>query len=75
MPKVFVTANSHFEAFGHDVTVNTLGIELRSMVYFFADAEIEKNVLGRSGWLHRLKVGIVDHDQLLYIAGYDDLSE
>jgi hypothetical protein len=74
VPKVFVTANSHFEAYGHEVTLNTLGIEMHSLVFFFADAEIEKNVLGRHGWLHRVKVGIVDHDQLLYVAGYDEFS-
>jgi hypothetical protein len=42
-------------------------------VFFFADANIVKNVLGRHGWLDRLNVGIVDHDQLLYV-GRDDAS-
>jgi hypothetical protein len=40
--------------------------------FFFADAEIEKNVLGRHGWLDRVRIGIVDHDQVLYAPGYDE---
>ena len=71
--KIFATANSRFQAFGHEVTINTLGIELHSMVFFFADAGIKKNVLGRRGWLDRVRIGIVDHDQLLYVADYDEV--
>jgi predicted aspartyl protease len=72
VPRVFTTANSRFHAFGHEVAINVLGIEVHSMAFFFADAEIEKNVLGRHGWLDRVKIGIVDHDQVLYAAGYDE---
>lgn len=43
------------------------------MVFFFADAEIAKNVLGRRGWLDRVRIGIVDHDQLPYLANYDEV--
>jgi hypothetical protein len=43
------------------------------MAFFFADSEVEKNVLGRRGWLDRVRIGIVDHDQLLYLANYDDM--
>ena len=70
--KVFATANSRFEAFGHDVTISTLGLEFHSMAFFFADSTIRKNVLGRRGWLDRARIGIVDHDQILYLADYDD---
>lgn len=48
-----------------------LDIELVSTVYFFADPEIRKNVLGRAGWLDRVKLGIVDYDQQVYLAPYD----
>ena len=73
VPMSFATANSRFEAFGHEVTLGTLDLEVHSLVFFFADANIVKNVLGRHGWLDRLNVGIVDHDQLLYV-GRDDAS-
>jgi len=71
----FATANSHFEAYGHEVTIRTLDLEVYSLVFFFADANIVKNVLGRHGWLDRLTVGIVDHDQLLYLRADDTSAE
>lgn len=37
VPKRFRTANSTFEAFGHEVSVEVFGIVTWSLVYFFAD--------------------------------------
>jgi len=45
--KRFRTANSSFEAFGHEIEISVLGVTTVSTVYFFADASINKNVLGR----------------------------
>ena len=70
--KRFRTAACSFEAFGHDVEITVFGMTTFSTVYFFADASINKNVLGRVGWLDRFRVGLVDHDRALYLAGYDD---
>jgi len=75
VPMNFATANSHFKAFGHEVSISALDIEVHSLVFFFADADIVKNVLGRRGWLDRLNVGIVDHDQLLYVGDYGAFPE
>ena len=69
--KRFRTANSSFEAFGHEVEITVLGVTTFSTVYFFADASINKNVLGRVGWLDRLRLGLVDHDTTMYLAPYD----
>jgi hypothetical protein len=33
-----------------------------SKAYFFRDPGIRRNLLGRSGWLDRVKLGIVDYD-------------
>ncbi|MGA2591541.1 MAG: aspartyl protease family protein [Bryobacteraceae bacterium] len=71
VPMSFATANSRFEAYGHEVMIGTLDIEVYSLVFFFAEGKIVKNVLGRRGWLDRVKVGIVDYEQLLYVVGYD----
>jgi hypothetical protein len=73
IPKTFMTANSRLQTFGHEVTITTLGIEVHSLVFFFADPSIERNVLGRHGWLDRMRIGIVDHDQVLYAAEYDEV--
>ena len=50
--------------------MEVLEIELESTAYFFADQGIKKNLLGRAGWLDRIRFGLVDHDQLLYVAEY-----
>jgi hypothetical protein len=69
--KRFRTANSSFEAFGHEVEISVLGVTAISTVYFFADASINKNVLGRVGWLDRVRLALVDHDATMYLAPYD----
>ena len=68
----FSTAVGPFEAFGHDVRIDVMGLEFDSVVYFFADTGIKRNVLGRRGWLDRLRLGLVDHDEVVYLAGYDE---
>jgi len=70
-PMAFRTATGRVEAFGHLVTIETLGLNFESVVYFFADERINKNLLGRLGWLDRIRLGLIDHDGLLYVAPYD----
>ena len=71
----FRTAAGHFLAYGHELTLSTLGIEVDATVYFFADEAIRKNVLGRRGWLDRVRLAIVDYEQILYLAPYDSASQ
>ncbi len=66
--KTYTTANSRFEAYGHEVLIQVLGIETTVIAYFFADPGIERNVLGRRGWLDRLRFGLADYEQALYLA-------
>ena len=49
-PMRFQTANSSFQAYGHEVEIDVLGITTHSLVYFFGDPAIRKNVLGRGGF-------------------------
>ncbi len=72
-PKRFRTANSNFDAYGHEVELSVLGLTTISIVYFFADPSINKNVLGRAGWLDRVRLGLVDHDSQIYLAPYDQV--
>jgi hypothetical protein len=69
--KRFRTANSGFDAFGHDVELSVLGVVTNAVVYFFADPTIDKNVLGRIGWLDRVRFGLVHHDSKAYLSPYD----
>ena len=70
-PLAFRTATGRVEAFGHLVTIETPGLNFESVVYFLADERINKNLLGRLGWLDRIRLGLIDHDGVLYVASYD----
>ena len=71
----FRTAAGRFVAFGHELTLSTLGLEIDATVYFFADAAIRKNVLGRRGWLDRVRLAIVDYEQVLYLSPYASTAQ
>lgn len=66
------TATGSFHTYGHEVTMVVFGIEWQAIVYFAEADELSLNVLGRVGFLDRLKVGIVDYEQLLYLGLYDE---
>ncbi|MGH9854502.1 MAG: hypothetical protein ACREBD_32055, partial [Blastocatellia bacterium] len=53
-------------AFGHSVTLHTLGLEFDSVVYFAADYGLERNLLGRVGWLQKVRLAIIDYDWTVY---------
>lgn len=68
----FSTVAGQFRAYGHDLTMTVLGIEVHALVYFYEDRDITRNVLGRNGWLNRIRLGLVDHDSLVYLSAHDD---
>ena len=69
--KRFRTANSVFDAYGHEVELQVLGLATHSLIYFFADPMIDRNVLGRTGWLDRVRPGLIHHDNKIYLADYE----
>jgi hypothetical protein len=72
IPRRFSTASGGtLVAYGHNLCLSTLGHSLDSLVYFADDAQFRRNVLGRQGWLNRLKLGIVHYDSRLYMDPYD----
>ena len=66
----FRTVAGSFAAYEHEVTIQTLGIEFPAVVFFAQDATFSRNFLGRSGWLDRLRIGIVDYDRMLFVGPY-----
>lgn len=56
-----------FRAFGHTVSLDVLGISFESTVYFAAVPDFPRNVLGRQGWLNRVRLGLVDYEGRLYL--------
>ena len=59
-------------AHGHPVTVNTLGLEFDSLIYFPAEYGLPRNLLGREGWLQRVRLAIIDYDSVLYLSSYQN---
>jgi hypothetical protein len=53
------------------VRLSTLGHSVDALVFFADDAQLRRNVLGRHGWLNRLRIGIVHYDSKLYVNEYD----
>ena len=66
------TATGKFIAHGHEVTLNVGNLEWEATVYFAADEFFPINVFGRIGFLDRLKIGLVDYEQLLYLTSYNE---
>jgi len=66
----FRTVAGSFGAYEHEITIQTLGIEFSSAVFFAQDSAFNRNFLGRSGWLERLRVGIIDYDRKLFLGAY-----
>jgi hypothetical protein len=71
-PALVSTANSTFQAFGHRLTVTALGLQFDAMVYFAADENIRRSVLGRLGLIDQLRLCLIEHDGELYVSKYDD---
>jgi hypothetical protein len=68
------TVAGDFLTYAHEVNLVVLGIETTTTVYFAADESFSRNVLGRQGWLDRVRLGLVDYDGTLYLSAYDDPS-
>ena len=62
-----------FQAFGHELTIQVLDLTLDSTtVYFYQDSGKMRNVLGRHGFLNRVRLGLIEHDSAVYCSPYDD---
>jgi len=66
------TLGGPIATYGHQVIMQTLGMTFDVMVYFAEDYGISRNLLGRHGWLEQVKVGLIDHDEVLYISPYNE---
>lgn len=69
---VYLADGFLLKTYGHNITLSALGFQLDVMVYFAADPNITRNLLGRQGWIQQLRIGIVDYDGKLYISTYDE---
>lgn len=68
----FGTATGSFIAYGHSVVISVLNIETESVVYFAEAEGYMRNVLGRQGWLDRVKLGLIDYEGKLFLSSYNE---
>ena len=64
------TVTGSFKVHLQTVTIEVLGIRSEAMVYFAADEQFTRSVLGRIGWLDRITLGLVDYEAKLLISPY-----
>jgi len=68
----FSTATGDFLAYAHEVNLSVLDIETVSTVYFAKEESFTRNVLGRQGWLDRVKLGLIDYEGKLLLSAYGE---
>ena len=64
------TPAGSFTAFGHEVSLSVLGIEIVSTVYFAQSDLFDRNILGRIGWLDHVKMGLVEREGKLLLKDH-----
>lgn len=75
MPERIGTVTGSFMAYGHEVRLSVLGLDYDITAYFAEDPNFGRNVLGRQGWLDRIRLGLIDYDGKLYLSDYNDPLE
>jgi hypothetical protein len=70
--KRFSTASGAvLTAQGHNLQLTALGMSVDTLVYFADDPQFRRNVLGRQGWLDRVRLALVHYESTLYLSPYD----
>ncbi len=72
IPKRLGGLAGSLDAYGHEVTLQTGDIAFQSIVYFAKYPGLQRNLLGRRGWLRNLRLAVIDYDNLLYLSAYDE---
>ncbi len=57
--------------FKTEISLSVLEIETYTTVYFAKEESFTRNVLGRGGWLDRVKLGLIDYEGKLFLSEYD----
>ncbi|HWQ31903.1 MAG TPA: aspartyl protease family protein [Blastocatellia bacterium] len=66
------TLTGRMIAWGHEVSLTTLGLRFDTMIYFAESYEMNRNLLGRQGWLQLVRLAIVDYEEEIYLSPYEE---
>ncbi len=64
----FSTLGGGIVAYAHEIELETLGLRFQSYVYFAESYAVNRNLLGRQGWLQLVKLGLDDYRSELYLS-------
>ncbi len=70
IPKRMGSLTGTLDTFGHEVTIQTFDFAFQSVLYFAKYPGLQRNLLGRNGWLRHLNLAIVDYESKLYVSQY-----
>jgi hypothetical protein len=70
LPRTYRTVTGGFTAYGHEVSISTLGMEWSATVFFHDSVNPANAFLGRRGWLDRVRLGLVHYEESLYLSPY-----
>lgn len=65
-------ATGAFTTYGHSLILEAFGLAFETTIYFAEHEDFARNVLGRRGWLDRLRIGLVEYEGRLYVSRYDE---
>lgn len=67
-----ITAAGTFTAYGHELIIQLFDYQWEATVFFHEDEGFSRNILGRTGFIDHLKIGLVDYNETIFIGSYDD---
>lgn len=66
--ETFSTLAGSLVAYAHEIDLETLGLRFQSYIYFAESYSVQRNLLGRQGWLQLVTLGLNDYDSELYLS-------
>jgi hypothetical protein len=69
--RIYRTVTGSFPAFGHEIVLQTMGMEWEAMVFFHSFGDPRNAFLGRRGWLDRIRLALIHYDREMFLSRYD----
>jgi hypothetical protein len=71
IPKSMGSLTGTLETFGHEIAIQSCGVAVQSVAYFAKYHSLPRNLLGRNGWIRKLRLSVVDYDNTIYLSPYN----
>jgi hypothetical protein len=68
IPQSMGSLTETLDTFGHEVTIQTFDLAFQSIIYFAKYHGLNRNLLGRIGWLRNLRLAIIDYESKIFLS-------